>query len=112
MKKAKGQSSLEALLISLLVFVLMKGVFVVFWVFIQFLWIDHNLYQGLVCRATKQKKAYCHKEVLEKIATFNVIGQIKNLELKQFNKVWKGSAHWDFYKWNFKIKNQLDLSFL
>ena len=109
MGNKKGQSNIEVALLSFILIVLIKGSLVLFWIFTNFLWVEHQLYQGLICRAEKKATAVCKMKVLTNIKKLNKSGDFININLTGFDNKWKGSIKWKFYKWAFSIKSHLDL---
>ena len=107
----KGQSVIEFMIISLAIISLIKGILILFWIFISLLWIEHQLYQGLICAAQQKNINLCERITAQQIKKLNSLGVIKSLKLKKFKKDWKGKAQWSFYKKNFFIKQSLSLPY-
>lgn len=105
----KGQSIVELMFISLAVIVLIKSILILFWIVISLLWMEHQLYQGLVCAAQQKNTKLCESITIQQIKKLNPLGAIKFLKIKKFKDAWKGEIQWHFYKRNFFIKQSLSL---
>ena len=105
----KGQSLIEFMILSLALISLIKGILILFWIFISLIWIEHHLYQGLICSAQQKNINFCKNLSLQQIKKLNHLGVIKSLKLTHFKKHWKGEAQWHFYKQNFFIRQSLSL---
>lgn len=105
----KGQSFVETLILTLTLIILVKFILLIFWVFINTLWMEHQLYQGLVCVAQQKKISQCKHTSLAQIKKLNTLGIIKSLNFKNFQNKWKGELQWHFYKRDFPIKQILSL---
>ena len=81
----------------------------VFWIFINLLWLEHQLYQGILCIAQQKQKILCKQKALQEIKKLNPLGKIQNLKMKQTKKEYKGEILWHFYKKTFVIKQSLIL---
>ena len=109
MKNKKGQSLIEATLLSFVLILSIKGFFILFWMIVNLLWAEHQLYQGLICRAEKRPLSICETRVLNQIQKLNLTGKWSNLKITERNQQWKGFIKWKFYKWTFLVKSQLHL---
>ncbi len=109
MGNKKGQGNVEVALLSFILIVLIKGSLVLFWIFTNFLWIEHQLYQSLVCGAEKRQISMCKTKALNNIKKLNKVGDFTEFKVIDFNNQWKGSIKWRFYKWTFSIKSHLNL---
>ena len=107
----KGQSFIEFMIFSLAMISLIKGILILFWIFISFLWIEHQLYQGLICSAQQNNIPFCKNLTRKEIKKLNPLGIIKSLEFYKFNKHWKGEVQWHFYKKNFFIQQSFHLPY-
>ena len=69
---------------------------------------EHFLYQGLICVASKREVAECEREVLKQIRRLNSTGKISSLEIKKlsgkFSSQFKGEIQWDFLKQKLSIR--------
>ena len=106
----KGQSFVETLIFTLTLTILVKLILLIFWIFTTTLWIEHQLYQALVCVAQQKKMSQCKHTALTQIKKLNVLGTINSLNFKIFQNKWKGELQWHFYKRNFLIKTNFKSS--
>ena len=107
----KGQSIVEMLIVSLALISLIKGILIFFWISLSLLWMEHQLYQGLICSAQKKSLKLCEDRVKQQIQRLNPLGKIKSLKIKNFTENWKGEIQWHFYKKDFFIKQSLNLPY-
>lgn len=105
----KGQSLIEALILSLGFIILIQSTLLIFWVGINILWMEHQLYQGLLCTAEQRNIHLCRAEVVQQIKRFNPAGRLSSLKINHFQNEWKGEIIWNFYKKNFLIRQSLSL---
>ena len=108
-KSQKGQSLIETLVLSLVLITLLKFILIIFWLFINLLWMEHQLYQGIICKAQQKNDLLCKQKILQEIKKLNPLGKIKNLKIYQLQNVYKGELIWNFYKKDFLIKQSLIL---
>ena len=104
-----GQSLIEVLILSLALITMVQLTLVIFWIGTNILWIEHQLYQGLVCAAQHKKIYLCRETILKQINKLNPLGAIQSLKIKHFQNEWKGEIVWAFYKKNFLIQQTLSL---
>ncbi len=105
----KGQSLIEALILSWALISLMSLVLLIFWIWTNIIWIEHQLYQGLICAAQQKDMRFCKEALLSQIKKFNPPGRIKFLKIKNFQNQWKGEIIWIFYNKKFSIQQILSL---
>ena len=105
----KGQGLLEALILSLALITLIYCTLLFFWMGTSLLWIEHQLYQGIVCVAEQKELNLCKQRVLKQINKLNSVGVIKALKIQNFQNQWKGEILWNFYKKDFMIQQSLSL---
>ena len=105
----KGQSLVEFMILSLALISLIKGTLFLFWIVISLLWMEHQLYQGLVCAAQQKNLKACEAIALQEIKKLNPLGVIKSLKIRNLQKIWKGEILWSFYKKDFVIRQSLSL---
>ena len=105
----KGQSLIESLILSFALITILKFILITFWLFISLLWIEHQLYQGIVCKAQQKTEILCKQKIRQEIKKLNRLGKIKQLQFFQFQNIYKGKLIWTFYKQNFIIKQSLIL---
>ena len=99
----KGQSLIEALVFLLLSIVVVKAVFAIFWIVINFICIEHYLYQSLICAASKTEITKCKRLALKQIRRLNPRGKITFLEIREFSSQFEGKIQWIFLKRKFVI---------
>ena len=103
-KNKKGQALTEALI----TLPLASACFVLcLWLFhsyTQQLWMDHQLYQSLICLAKGENKSHCKNKMDQKIKSFLWVGELKNIKLDNKNGKWSGAFIWktSFLKIPFK----------
>ena len=95
---AGGQGSLEALVMAAVLLALIKGALILFWILIGSLWIEHQLYQALICAAEGRGKSLCAERMKNNIKRLDPAGNIKSAEIKQYPKQWIGEAVWEIYR--------------
>ena len=105
----KGQSFIETLILALSLMLLIQGTLLIFWIGVNILWMEHQLYQGLLCTAQQKEIEQCKYNTLKQIKKLNSLGTIKSLKIKEFQNEWKGEIQWTFYKKNFYIKQNFIL---
>jgi len=106
----KGQSLTEALILSLALITVIYFTLLVFWIGTSILWMEHQLYQGIVCAAQHKGISLCKKTVLKQIKKLNPLGLIQSLKIKHAQNEWKGEIVWIFYKRKFLIQQTLNFS--
>ena len=107
MKTKKGQALTEALMAGPVViacFVLCIGLF---HGYTQQLWIDHQLYQSLICLAKGESQSRCAKTMKQKIKAFLWIGKLKNIKLYKQEEKWSGSFTWETPWWKIPFKKSI-----
>ena len=109
LRDQKGQNLIESLILSLVLITVLKFIFIIFWLFISLLWMEHQLYQGLICKAEQKKESLCKQKILQEIKKLNPLGKIKELKIDKTKNIYKGELLWIFYKQNFTIKQNLIL---
>ena len=107
--KKKGQSLMEMLVVSVLFISLIQIIFILFWIFVSRMWIEHQLYQGILCVARQQKPSVCKLMVLQKIYTLNPVGRVKEIRIRQIHTEWKGYVRWRIYRSFFFIQQTVRL---
>ena len=105
----KGQSLSEALILSLAFLTLFHFSLLTVWMGINILWMEHQLYQGILCSAQQKSIKFCRWTALKKIKNFNPLGKIQSLRITNFQNKWKGEISWSFYKKEFVIQQTLSL---
>ena len=108
-QKQAGQSLVETLVLSLTLIAVIHFTVLMVWIGTHILWIEHQLYQGLVCAAEQKNLHLCKQTVLKQIKTLSSSSVITSLKIKNFQNKWKGEILWNFYNKNFLIKQSLIL---
>ena len=80
-----------------------------FWLIAGNLWIDHQLYQHLICRAKGQQEVFCVKKLLAETEKLTPERHIKNIKTIHRQDVWKGSLIWKIHGLSIPIKQILRL---
>ena len=104
-KNQTGQTLIEALVFFLALIVMTNIILILFWIFVNLLWMEHQLYQGILCVAQQKELFVCEHNVLTNIKKLNDLGDLKSLNLKPN----QGELLWKFYKQDFLIKQSLSL---
>ena len=99
----RGQSLIEVLLVFFFLGLCLPTLLSVSWILIQKIWIEHQLYQAVVCMAEQYPKIQCESQLREKIKALSPLGELKSLILSEK----KGELVWSFYKQNWTIKQNL-----
>lgn len=105
----KGQSMTEAMILSLALITVVYFTLLIFWIGTSILWMEHQLYQGIVCAAQHKGIPLCKEAILKQIKKLNPLGMIQSLKIKHFQNEWKGEIVWIFYKRKFLIQQTLSL---
>ena len=105
----KGQSLVETLVFCLALSFLTQAVLLFFLTAVSFIYMEHQLYQGILCAARGEGAHYCKTKALEQIKKFNPAGQVIFLKINHFQKEGKGVIKWRFLKTNFFIRQTLRL---
>ena len=104
-----GQTVVETLGLSLALTALVYLSWLLFWMGINILWIEHQLYQGLLCAAQHKEESLCKKTTLKQIKRLTVLGSVSLLKIKGYQKEWEGEILWRFQNINFLIRQNLSL---
>ena len=108
-KKQTGQGSIETLALLTTFILTIKGGLMLFWLLAGHLWMDHQLYQHLVCRAQGQMEALCTEKLLKESKRFIFTGAVKNIKIRRQNNSWKGSLDWNIRGFSIPIIRTLKL---
>ena len=92
-----GQSALEFLCVFLGLILLLKGVMIVFHLTVGSLWMDHQLYQNLICLAEGQPPALCQKALIRNIRKISPVGTISHLRTGSELNRRQGEIKWTLY---------------
>ena len=102
----RGQALIEFSILSLAFVTVIQLLFVMAWIFINLLWIEHHLYQAILCVAQERSQPFCKGQLLREIRTLNPSADISSLN---FNSS-KGELKWRFYKKDFVIRQNFKLT--
>ena len=92
---SRGQTILEFLaMLALLIFSL-KGGLLLLWILTGRLYLDHQLYQLLVCRAKGQTENICSARFLKESRKFVLKGKITDIKISRQRRLYKGSLIWN-----------------
>ena len=97
MKQRSGQSVIEVFCICLSLILILKGMFVVFWLTAGSLWMDHQLYQKLICLAEGRPQALCREKLIKNIKTLHPMGTLTHSQMRKGQNLWKGKIKWTLY---------------
>ena len=108
--KQSGQAVIEMIILLPLIASCFILSLLFFHVHIQHLWMDHQLYQALICLAKGKTKLTCETQMKKKIKSFLWSGQLKNVQFHQpGEKKWKGEFIWKTGFWRIKFIKQINL---
>ena len=102
----KGQALIELLVLSLALASIIQILFMIVWVFINLIWMEHHLYQAILCAAQEKGQNFCNSQLLNDIKKLNPMAEISSLN---FNSS-KGELKWRFYKQDFVIRQDFKLA--
>ncbi len=94
-RKQSGQAIGELMILLPSISSIFIFCFLFFYIFTQHLWMDHHLYQSLICLAEGETQARCKNRFREKTNPFLFIGKITNLKFHENKWQWKGSFIWE-----------------
>lgn len=80
-----------------------------FWILTGYIWMDHQLYQHLICRAKGHSEIFCAKKLMVEAEKFTPNGTIANVKAVYLNGIWKGSLNWNIQRISIPIKQTLKL---
>ena len=88
---------IEALCILLALIFTLKGMFLVFQIAAGAVYVDHRLYQHLICLAEGRSQTFCRKRLTDSIVKFNPAGAVSHLQVKQRPNRYEGKVKWTVY---------------
>ena len=97
MTKPNGQSVIEVSGVCLSLLLLLKGIGLVFQLTAGSIWVDHHLYQHLICRAEGRSRALCRKRLIRNIKALYPGGAVTRFRAEKEGGVWKGEIKWTLY---------------
>ena len=77
--------------------------------YMQRIWVDHHLYQALLCSAARQPLSHCREVLVKKIKTFLWLGKIKKISIKGGGNQWKGKVILQDVYGRFSYRSQIHL---
>lgn len=80
------------------------------WIVSSILWMEHQVYQGIVCVAQQREIKQCKDTAIKYIKRFTSLGEINSLTIKKRYNHWEGYILWNFYNKNFFIRQSFYLS--
>ena len=102
----KGQALVELLVLSFAFISIIQLLFITVWIFINLIWMEHHLYQAVLCVSQERGQPFCKSQLLKDIKKLNPVAEIAFLN---FNSS-KGELKWRFYKQDFVIRQNFKLS--
>ena len=103
--KKSGQALIETLLVLPLAGACFSLCLLSFHVHAQYLWMDHQLYQALICLAKEKKD--CKENMTKKIKSFLWVGRLNNIQFKAAENKWSGAFTWQTSLWKIPFKKHL-----
>ena len=97
MTRASGQSVIEVLGVCLSLILLLKGILLVFWLTAGSIWVDHQLYQKLICLAEGRSQVLCRENLIKNIRTLHPTGTVTHFQIRNERNLWKGGIKWTLY---------------
>jgi hypothetical protein len=107
--KNKGQVLLEALILLPLISTCFILCLLFFHVHAQHLWMDHQLYQSLICLSKGETRQHCKRKMEKKIKSFLWMGRLNNIQFKKGGNVWAGSFNWEGGFWKIRFRKRINL---
>lgn len=105
----KGQSLVEMLVFGLVLSFLVQAILLFFVTAVSLIYMEHQLYQGILCVARGETSPHCKTKTLAQIKKFNPVGQVISLKINHLQKEGKGVIKWRFLKRNFFIRQTVRL---
>ena len=105
-----GQAMIEMLLLLPLAGACFVLCLLFFHAHTQYLWMDHQLYQGLICLAKGNTHTLCKNQMEQKIKSFLWTGRLKHVRFQQWENKWTGNFTWKTGFWKIRFKKTLNLN--
>ena len=103
----------QALIETVVLFPLVASCFILcllfFNVYAQQLWMDHQLYQSLVCMAKGHTSYTCEKKMKKKIKSFLWAGRLEETKLYKKANKWQGTFVWRTQFWRIPFRKTFEL---
>jgi len=104
-----GQVLIETLVLLPVITVCFLLSLLFFHVHAQSLWMDHQLYQSLICMAKQQPKKYCINKMQKNIKSFLWTGHLKSIRYHKKPNEWHGFFTWENQFWTLHFKKKINL---
>ena len=95
--KPNGQSVIEVLCVCLSLILILKALFIVFWLTAGSLWADHQLYQKLVCLAEGRSQTLCQERLTKNIQLLPPMKTLVHSQIEKRKNLWTGKIQWSLY---------------
>ena len=105
LNKKSGQALIETLLVLPLICFCFSVCLLSFHAHAQYLWMDHHLYQALICLSKGKKD--CKDNMTKKIKSFLWVGDLNNIQFKTTESKWSGTFTWQTLLWKIPFKKHL-----
>ena len=106
-KTSSGQAVVEVLLLLPLLCSCFILCLFFFQLHAQHLWMDHQLYQSLICLAQGKTEKSCENRMKEKIKAFLWMGKLKKVHFYKRENEWKGVFTWETGFWQIPFEKTL-----
>ena len=106
-RRASGQAMMETLISLPLISACFILCLLFFHAFAQTLYMDHQLYQSLICLAEGKPKTDCEKTLQQKVKSFFWTGKLKNIKFKKGEEKWSGQFTWETGFWTIPFQQTL-----
>lgn len=90
LKKINGQAMMEAVIAMTLGIATLIICLFLFHGYVRKIWVDHHLYQSLICVAKREEIQNCKKILIQRVKHFLWLGKLKKIQLKGKGNQWKG----------------------
>ena len=82
----KGQALIETIILLPMWVLITQGMITLFIIVSGSLWIQHSLYQSLVCFAEGRKPSYCREKLLKEIKKGMPLGRVTKVDISENSK--------------------------
>ena len=77
--------------------------------YIRKIWVDHHLYQALICAAKRQPIHICKENLIQQSKKLYFLGKIQSIQLKGGGNKWTGHVRIKNTTGQFVFQNQIHL---
>lgn len=106
----RGSAILESLAVTVLIFALALGIGQVARAATAKIWLDHCLYEALICVAEERNQSQCEADALAGARKLPLGSRKLHLKLTKRNGQWQGELNWEgAWGLNAKTRQQLAL---